>query len=169
MKKNILIITILLIPLNFFAFSQKKENSSLEFFEFNIQKKEGRIYQQIKENYGNLWLRIYKSSTEFEFYSKKHFYIEKVEYYYKKNGNYIYLGEINKNGVYDKKNFLIEKCPISDKKDYKVLGYTDYILQSPFDLGMYVLINDKYGSLDPYVTLLIDFKNDTLFVSPLEY
>ena len=35
-------------------------------------------------------------TEEFEFYSKKHFYVKEIQYFYKTGNKYIYLGKADK-------------------------------------------------------------------------
>ena len=167
--KNILRIFILLSGLFVFAYSETRADSvksEVLFLEINLKERNEEIYQEIRSHYGNFWIRAYRSAEEFEFYSKKHFYVKEIQYFYKTDNKDIYLGKADKSGVFDKENKLLKKCP--PLNNYEVLGFTEYILKSPFYLGMYVLDKGKYGSLDPYIIPFIDFRDNTIAVKKIE-
>ena len=169
MKKNILCLFILLSSLFVFAYSEARGDlikSEVIFLEINLKERDEEIYQEIRSHYGNFWIRAYRSAEEFEFYSKKHFYVKEIQYFYKTDNKYIYLGKADKSGVFDKENKLLKECP--PLNNYEVLGFTEYILRSPFYLGMYILNKGKYGSLDPYTIPFINFKDNTIAVKKIE-
>lgn len=127
-----------------------------------------KLDKQIIDNYGNLWIAYKENDESFVKNGKNKQGIQTVELYYKKSSDYIFLGKLNVDGIYDSNNNLLCRNIIFYERfnDLKPLGYMEEILQDPFYTGQYYLRNGlSYGALEPYAFLSIDFEKNTIIVT----
>ena len=163
MKKAFFITYILILFCNL-LFAQSKHDDfvykQIEFSEDSIKGKE------ILEHYGNLWISYKQADETFFSWGKKNYPILVINFYYKKNDKYVFLGKIDTDGIYDKdENMLCGNTLKKDRfKEYEVLGYSELSLNYPFDSSQYYK-NHKtgnYGWSDEYAFFTIDFDTDSL-------
>lgn len=122
---------------------------------------------QIKNTYGNLWITYQLSEEKYQLFGSVWTPVTLIEVYYKRENNFIYIGKIDIQGIYDKNNNLICKNVLlaEDFDGYTPLGLTEESLEDPFYTAQY-LLNDEndFGGLDPYATITINFETNSLEV-----
>lgn len=141
MKKNIFIVFVFMISV---FYCSCDENEKLVQIDLNI---DNSFYSLIEQTYKNLWIGFTKGNIDFESYGH-YFTINTINYYYKNQNKLIFIGCIDKNGVYDKNKILIKKCPFDDKS--KNLGLSSIMIEDPFSPVIVVKRNETIGMLDPY-------------------
>ncbi|MDR0475201.1 MAG: hypothetical protein LBH43_16200, partial [Treponema sp.] len=85
-----------------------KANEPLIYVKANLNE---RYDSEIISKYGEIWIGYVVSDNNIPPGEYETFLIEKAYYYYKKNGNYVLLGSIDKTGLYDKNGLCVVPAP----------------------------------------------------------
>lgn len=127
-----------------------------------------KLDKEILENYGNLWICYQFSNKTYQLYGSEWIPIRFIEIYYKNNTDFVFIGKIDVNGIYDKNNELICKNILLKNRfyGYTPLGLTERSLTDPFYTGQYLLnTQNEFGGLDPYASISIDFDINSIIVT----
>jgi len=161
--KRLLIISFLLFVLMATCFTEETEH----FVQINLDIGYS-FYDEIKKTGNNVGLGFYNDNITYEHYGKRNV-IKKINYYLIKGKNRVFLGSLDKNGVYDKDNVIIKKCPFLDTEQVKNIGLPASILDDPFSPAIVVNRKGHIEELDPYSEIRINFKTQSLIIEDLVY
>ena len=126
-----------------------------------------RHYNDVMSKYGEIWIGYTVSNSKtFTTYDGEFFIIDKAYYYYKKDGNYVLLGSVDKTGLYDKNGALLKEVP-KISSDYQIAGISSRLIDGI--LGPALVLQSKINSDDlwegnSFVTVDIDTQEDTIIL-----
>jgi hypothetical protein len=158
MKKNIFVITLLLLYFLSFANSE-------EIITFDIGRK-FEFYRNIRQYYDRIELGYIRGETEFISHGKLYFSINRINYYGYKGKTKCYLGYVDLNGIFDKNCKLIKKYIFESTDTHIGMGLSSQILDGPFSLCLIIKdlkMNELFNS-DTYAHIQIDFLTNSLTV-----
>lgn len=126
---------------------------------------ENTLDKNILEHYGNLWISYKKADTPCIFSKTEIYPIPIINFYYKKNDSYFFLGKIDINGIYDKNYEKLCNNTLKKErfKNFTVLGFAE-TTDIPFNTSQLYKNNEtgKYGCSEPYAFFTIDFETNSL-------
>ncbi len=130
-----------------------------KLIEYDIRK-DCRLNNQIKENYGALWIGYFETDINYLVGDDLRFVIDHFKIYAGKEGRTL-LGEFKKDGVYDKEDKCFYRFT-NLAKNMEVLGYSSEVLRYPLEIILVKKRNDSISEINPFGNIYIDFENNTL-------
>lgn len=159
--------------------NRKKEIPLYEEFVYFKSCENIKLYnEKYIETYGNLFLIYKESKIDYIYkgyqdgqwidYPYTAEILEYVEYYYKNNKDYFFLGKITTEGIFDKKNDCIYAWDkfFSDKNIN--IGFVSEIKEDPFFVRNVLIINGELFAKNPQIQLTIDCDKVSLAVKEIK-
>ena len=164
--KRMFFLNLLVFCFIFLNCAMVKANESLTYVKANLDKQH-KHYNEITSRYGEIWIGyvILDDKNNVEAFGS--FIIEKANYYYRLNGNYILLGSIDKSGLYDKNGSCLVAAPSPPiiSIDNQIVGINPDLLEYSFS-PTYILQSKTNSELfietDFFVAIDIDTLKDTI-------
>jgi hypothetical protein len=150
MKKQIFLVIVFLLICKVFAdpsaFQKKVDISPADL-----------QYSELKKENIEVWIRYSSEIGTFgSGLEKTQKILESVKFYLKKNGNMIYVGKVDKDGLFDKNNTLLCSTKAGTSK---VLGISDTTLTTPLAPNIVIKRADgKVKETDVFVLICFDLK-----------
>jgi hypothetical protein len=109
------------------------------------------------------------NKTFIDYDGEQQFIIDYAYFFYKKEGKYVLLGSVNKNGLFDKNNICLEPVELSG---YDALGMTPSLLAD--SLLPHLVIQsqsqpDRIRQTELFVVIGFDLENDNLKALTLDF
>jgi hypothetical protein len=147
---------------------------------FQIFAEAGLTYVQVALNeqyhgdviaqYKAIWMGYSTTNKKFINYAGEHFIIDYAYFFYKKEGEYVLLGSLNKNGLYDKNNVCLKQAAV---RGYDILGMSSSsLLDDPLEPTMVIQSQsqpDRIRETELFVIIGFDVENDNLKVLTLDF
>jgi hypothetical protein len=129
-------------------------------------------YREVVEKYKEIWIGYSTSNREFASADtgEKYFVIDSAFYFYKKDGKYVLLGSLNKDGFYDKNNICLKKTKVSS--DYNILGISSSLFENPLGPALVIQSKSKPDEIrrtNAFVIVDFDTNNDSVKIMEFEF
>lgn len=143
-----------------------KANEQLVYVQANISERYIH-YNEVMSKYGQIWIEYTITSDKIVADSRAERYIiEKANYFYKKDGNNILLGRVDKTGLYDKNGAIIMETPSNIASGFQVAGISSSLVEynslAPCLILQSITDSKHYRETEPYAILDFDVHNDTI-------
>jgi hypothetical protein len=128
-----------------------------------ISKKNSQ-YKELRKEKTEVWIKYSSEISSYESaYSGKQSIFDSVEYYLKKKGKLLYVGKVNKDGLFDKSGNLLQEVHVAEK--VAVLGISADTLKAPLDPNLVIKREDgSISSSNPFVFISFDLDNENIKV-----
>jgi hypothetical protein len=147
---------------------------------FQIFAEAGLTYVQVALNeqyhgdviakYQEIWMGYATSNKTFINYAGEHFIIDCAYFFYKKEGEYVLLGSLHKNGLFDKNNVCLKQATV---RGYDILGMSSSrLLDDPLEPTMVIQSQsqpDEIWETELIVVIGFDLENDNLKALTLDF
>ncbi|MDR1247992.1 MAG: hypothetical protein LBK63_01700 [Treponema sp.] len=147
---------------------------------FQIFAEEGLTYVQVAldkkyrrdviAQYQEIWMGYSTSDKTFIDYDGEYAIIDYAYFFYKKEGEYVLLGSLNKNGLYDKNNICLKQAAVSG---YDILGMSSSsLLAAPLMPTMVIQSQsqpERIRETELFVVIGFDLENDNLKALTLDF
>ena len=122
-------------------------------------------YNELLSKYEEIWIgyTIVKNMIATESGNER-FIIERAYYYYKKDGDHILLGSLDKMGLYDKNGICIYEAP-RIPSDFIIAGICSSLLEWSFSPALILQSknnSDIYRETDGFIAIGIDTQQGTI-------
>ena len=126
--------------------------------------KKNSQYKELKKEKTEVWIKYSPEISSYDSaHSGKQSIFDSVAYYLKKNGKMIYVGKVNKDGLFDKNGNLLQAVQVADKVE--VLGISEETLKAPLDPNLVIKReNGNISSSNPFVLICFDLENENIKV-----
>jgi hypothetical protein len=128
-----------------------------------------KYYGDVIAKYKAIWMGYSTSNKTFIDYDGEHFIIDCAYFFYKKEGKYVLLGSLNKNGLFDKNNVCLKQAAV---RGYDVLGMTSSLLAAPVVPHLVIQSQsqpDRIRETELFVVIGFDLENDNLKALTLDF
>jgi hypothetical protein len=135
------------------------------FVQANISRH--RYYSEIISNLGEIWIAYTPiRGTIILGSGSERFLIKRVNYYYKEDGNFIFIGSVDEIGVHDMAGNLLRTVPSTVGRRFQVAGISSSIAEHR-DLTIRFIIKpdeviDHYWETEVWEFLDIDIENASI-------
>jgi hypothetical protein len=131
-----------------------------------------RHYNDVMSKYGEIWIGYTVADNKtFTTYDGEFFIIDKAYYYYKKDGNYVLLGSVDKTGLYDKNGALLKEVP-KISSDYQIAGISSRLIDDILGPNLVLQSKTNKDSLregEAFVIVDIDTQEDTITLMDMSW
>jgi len=145
--------------------NKAKADETLTYLQANLSERYIH-YNEVISKYGAIWIGYNIANNKIITDSgDERFIIENAYYYYKKDGNYILLGRIDKTGLYDKNGNCLK--PVSSvASGYQAAGISSLLLErrtlSPTLILQSQTKSESWRETETFVNIDIDTQQDTI-------
>ena len=143
-----------LIPLE----EVKDENWYMQ--EVDFENSDWETGQKIYEQYGKLYLKYQKLNISYNEYGTISFPITQLFYYYKNNDDFVYMGKVDMQGIYDKDDKLLLAMP--ENENFIGLA-SSVVFEDPFSINFFAInpADNNYFITEKYASLYVDYEKNT--------
>jgi hypothetical protein len=119
--------------------------------------------------YQEIWMGYSTSDKTYINYDGEQAIIDYAYFFYKKDGKYILLGSLHKNGLYDKNNVCLKQAAV---RGYDILGMTSSLIDDPLMPHQVIQSQsqpERIRQTEVFVVIGFDLENDNLKALTLDF
>jgi len=147
--------------------AKAKADETLTYVQANLSERYIH-YNEVISKYGGIWIGYTIVNSKITTDSgEERFIIGKAHYYFKKDGNYVLLGSVDKTGLYDKNGNCLK--PVSRvASGYQAAGISSLLLEgrtfSPTLILQSQTDSKSWRETETFVNIGIDIQQDTIIL-----